>query len=83
MLALQPGFAVIKVDQATKTMLITRTNETYLVSCDNACDLFTVGKTYTMRERAGAFEVVRKEQKVQLKILREHIEFDTAPGGHG
>lgn len=82
-LALQPGFQVVKIDSANKTMVITRMNESYLVSCEGSCDLFTIGKTYTIRERAGVFEVLRKRQRIQLPILREHIEFETAPGGHG
>jgi len=83
LLALQPGFQVMKVDQAAQTMLVTRLNETYLVRCAQSCDLFDVGKTYKMRMQAGGLEVVRKGQRLALPILEEHIEFETPPGGHG
>jgi hypothetical protein len=80
---LQPGFTVTEIDQQQKTMTLSRVREGFVVSCGNRCDLFEVGKSYTMQQRAAVLEFTRKAEKIELPILREHVDLETAPGGHG
>jgi hypothetical protein len=83
LLALQPDFMVTQIDRQDRTMTLARTNEAYVVSCGNTCDLFMVGKGYSMLDRGDALEWRRKRQKIELPILQEHVDFEIPPGGHG
>ena len=82
-LALQPDFTVAQIDRIENTMTVSRTNESYVVNCHNVCDLFVVGKKYSMMDRGQALEFIRHGQKIELPILKEHVDFETPPGGHG
>lgn len=82
-LALQPDFTVVQVDRTENTMTVSRTNESYVVNCESVCDQFTVGQKYSMMDRGQALEFIRKGQKIELPILKEHVDFETPPGGHG
>jgi hypothetical protein len=83
LLALQPDFRVTQIDQQKKTMIVARVQETLLVSCDNWCDMFIVGKSYPMLDRGGVLEFRKKRQRIELPVLQEHVEFEMPPGGHG
>lgn len=83
LLLLQPGFTVTGIDRDAKTLTLSRVQEGFVVSCGTRCDLFEAGKRYSMRRRDGALEFTTKGEKILLPILREHFDFETAPGGHG
>lgn len=82
-LALQPGFEVRQIDLQEKTITVTRVNDTYVVGCENSCGMFVAGKTYAMVDRGGVLEYRTQGQRIMLPVLKEHIEFETPPGGHG
>jgi hypothetical protein len=82
-LALQPGFEVRQIDLQQKTMTVTRVNDTYLIACDDLCGSFKVGKSYAMFDRGGILEYRNKGRRISFPVLKEHIDFETPPGGHG
>jgi len=83
LLLLQPGFTVTAIDREAKTLVLSRVQESFVVNCGQRCDLFEVGKRYSLRQHKGILELTRKGEKIELPILREHFDFETPPGGHG
>jgi hypothetical protein len=83
LLALQPDFTVINIDHQAKTMTLSRAQEGFIVSCDDSCDVFKLGKKYPMFERGPMLEYRRSGKKIKLPVLQEHVDFQTPPGGHG
>jgi len=79
----QPGVTVTAINREAKTLTLSRVRESFAVSCESRCDLFEVGKRYSMGQREGFLEFTRKAEKIELPILREHYDFETPPGGHG
>lgn len=83
LLALQPDFTITQIDRAGRTMILSRVQESFIVSCGNQCDLFSVGKSYSMLHHGGVLEFRKSGEKIRLPILQEHVDFETSPGGHG
>lgn len=79
----QPGFTVTAIDREAQTLTLSRVQETFVVSCKNRCDLFKLGKRYSMRQRGGALEFTKEGEKIEMPIVREHFDFETPTGGHG
>jgi hypothetical protein len=77
-----PGFEVVDVRPADRTMRLHRANHTYLVQCDTVCSSFRAGHTYRMHISTGALRFQSAGREISLPILEEQIEF-TGPGGHG
>lgn len=82
-LFLQADFRVTNIDQVNGTMTLTRPGETVIVSCAGACDLFRIGKKYSLMNRGGVLEFKSAKRKVELPILEQHVEFEKLPGGQG
>lgn len=83
LLLLQPGFMVMAIDRQAQTLSLSRVQENFVVSCGDRCDLFEVGKRYSMLRRGASLEFTREGERMKLPILREHFDFATPPGGHG
>jgi hypothetical protein len=82
-LFLQGDFRVAKINQQDKTMTLTRRRETLLVNCAGVCDLFRVGKKYSMMNRGGVLEFKSGKRKLELPIIEQHLEFEKLPSGQG
>lgn len=82
-LALQPDFRVIGVDHQTKTMTLSRAHESFVVNCNDSCDLFRLDRKYPMFVRGSMLEYSRGSKKIKLQVMQEHVDFETPPGGHG
>lgn len=83
LLLLQPDFTVMGMDRQAQTLSLSRVQENFVVSCGDRCNLFEVGKHYSMLRRRDSLEFTRKGERMKLPILREHFDFATPPGGHG
>ncbi len=82
-LALQPQFQVIQIDTIKNTMTLHRLNQTYVVNCAMDCQNFSAGKSYSMLDRGGILQFKLNGRMVLLRIVQEHIDFDTVTGGRG
>jgi hypothetical protein len=82
-LFLQADFRVVQIDPQKGTMTLTRPRETLIVNCAGACDLFKIGKKYSMMNRGGVLEFKGAKRKFELPILEQHLEFEKPPGGQG
>ena len=82
-LFLQADFRVTQIDPQNGTMTLTRPGETVMVRCAAVCDLFRVGRKYSMMNRGGVLECKARHRKIEMPIIEQHLEFEKPPGGQG
>lgn len=79
---LTPGFQVAEIHSAEKTMTLRRANHSYLVRCNDSCNMFHAGATYQMEIVGSEIRYRSSHAEISLPVLQEEVGFSTL-GGRG